>query len=186
MPRIRCIRGCGAPRAFAMAEKEEEDKPGESESASLLHDARVNLEHRWSRVADRMRSLRSRAPLAELAMLLATFVYALQTLIGKVVEREIAPMEVVLVRSFLAGLITLATIAKQHHTARKHCNESESLWEEISAPANCRGVLLFRALLGAIAFSLTYAALKPLGAPLRLTSSMIPCIAHAWSIICSL
>lgn len=136
-----------------------------TERKSLLHPASNKWrEHTLWRSG---RSLVSRAPIAELGMLFATFIYALQSLIAKEVEEDLPPMEVVLVRSFFAGMITVGTMLRQHIVARQNGTETETLLHEVLGPPNCRWILTLRAMLGATAFSLTYSALKPLGVALH-------------------
>lgn len=108
----------------------------------------------------------------EASLTLATFVYAFQNYVAKVVERRVAPMEVVMIRSALAGSVTALTIARQHHRRK---------WGEISREEAFLGkrslwpLLTLRATVGAIAFSLTYTSLKYLpGAPLSHPPLWIP------------
>jgi uncharacterized membrane protein len=50
-----------------------------------------------------------------LTVLAATLIYAMQSVVSKMVEQTIPSMQVVMIRSFIGGLITAVTIGVKHH-----------------------------------------------------------------------
>eukprot|EP00240_Pyramimonas_obovata_P015574 CAMPEP_0118949766 /NCGR_PEP_ID=MMETSP1169-20130426/50206_1 /TAXON_ID=36882 /ORGANISM="Pyramimonas obovata, Strain CCMP722" /LENGTH=277 /DNA_ID=CAMNT_0006896459 /DNA_START=34 /DNA_END=863 /DNA_ORIENTATION=+ len=96
----------------------------------------------------------------ELCVLSATFIYALQSVVSKMVEKTIPSMEVVMVRSFFGGLITLATIIlRTHNNVSKNVEGASWGWPIVLGQRKHRWLLLTRGLTGSIAFSLAYTAL---------------------------
>lgn len=98
------------------------------------------------------------------AMFSATAIYSLQSVIAKMVERQVPSMEVVLVRSTLSGLITLGAIILQERGSQRRAGD-EADPVEIPAYAKYVGttqlwhLLSLRGILGSLAFSFSYTSL---------------------------
>ncbi|XRB23811.1 EamA domain-containing protein [Pseudoscourfieldia marina] len=111
-------------------------------------------------------SLREFATRGEVCLFVATFIYALQGYVAKVLEQTVPAIEVVLVRSVFSGMITVATgiQVNRHENGWANKTASERFASVVGKRENCR-LLLIRGIFGASAFNLAYAALPylPLG-----------------------
>ena len=107
----------------------------------------------------RRRTMRRRVlESGEAAMFVATFIYALQGYVAKVVERNVPAIQVVFVRSILSGTLTVLTGLHSNRVAWGAAAPRERLAMLVGKPEHAR-LLLLRGLCGAIAFNITYAAL---------------------------
>ena len=117
----------------------------------------------------------------ECVMLCATFIYALQNVIAKTVERRVPPLQVVFIRSLLSGAVTCATIyqrmrannrgvAKANGARRVMARKDEqggtpvAVWQSLSlerflGDREIWHLCLIRGVSGSIAFSLAYISL---------------------------
>ena len=98
----------------------------------------------------------------EVTMLITTVIYACQSVLAKLVEVNIPSMELVFVRSFIAGSVTLRTSVGMVTSKRQDNFEPNKLpppWiDELFGPPDVRPLCAARGILGATAFALFYAA----------------------------
>ena len=114
--------------ADADYDEENDDDENEERSALLhpLNDSTEKLASSSSGVLDHDEGRRRRRCVerilgvlstgkGECVMFFATFIYALQNVVAKTVERRVPPLQVVFIRSLLSGAITCATIYQRVH-----------------------------------------------------------------------
>lgn len=97
-----------------------------------------------------------RALEGELTMLVATVIYAVQTVLAKVVERGVPSMEVVIARSALSGSVTAATVLVRRWRGHE---PDKPLAVALLGRPELRHLLFCRGFFGSVAFSLAYTSL---------------------------
>jgi len=104
--------------------------------------------------------LLDRNPPGEAVMVVVTLIYAVQSLIAKVVERRVTALELVTYRSVLAGIVTLRLLLRTH---RDRTGGLLTLDERLFGRRDMRRLVVLRGLVGALAFVCLYAALHDIG-----------------------
>lgn len=96
-------------------------------------------------------------------------VYSIQSILAKLAERRIPSLEVVAIRSLIAGSMTFATLVRRGLAApvsEEDQTPSHPSWDVvIFGPRHLRHLVIVRGFFGSVAFSLLYAALPllPIG-----------------------
>lgn len=146
---------------------------GDGDGAGGTSSSAVVLGRRWRRDLERLLGVLVTVK-GECVMFVATFIYALQNVVAKTVERRVPPLQVVFIRSLISGAVTCYTIYHRTHAhnrkVAKNKNENRDVDVDEGAPQPLTferflgdraiwHLCLVRGVSGSIAFSFAYVGL---------------------------